>query len=302
VLPPAQFEQKQYEQAVCSELSVSVDGEYGFFMSAGQVLEAIVGYDAVSAPARNHLIWRLLEVPRPRGVRLVPDFWDATNQPTPDRLPITPISLVLQFKRPDRLRGARAKQWHLWRTPYFRFERRGEQHRVLVQLERALGDQALVRYAAPAFSTIGQLEAAHRTRQVIARSGFVSPGALGKHKVWTYVGPGVDGKGNPGGRTQAFPTFDSLLEQMLSRSQGSTAVVRSHSIGDHLDALGAAATYRRPGLRTSLDAWARALDAAGVELSPHLAASVLNLAAIVSLTQAVGATWRLLIPNSSRAK
>lgn len=144
-MPRAEFEEKEYEQAADVELAEGAAGERGFVMSAGQVLERIVGYDAVAAPARQHVIWRLLELPRPPGLRLVPDLWWPARQPPPDRLPGTAISLILQYKRPEYLFGTRAAQWPMWHRPFFRFARTGHQHAVLLRLERRLGDRAVVR-------------------------------------------------------------------------------------------------------------------------------------------------------------
>jgi hypothetical protein len=150
-MPHAEFEEKEFEQAAAIELADGPPGQRAIVLSAGQVLERIVGYDAVTAPAREHVIWQLLRVRRPGGLCLVPELWLPGRQPPADRLPRSAISLVLQFKRPDYLFGHRAAQWHMWHQPFYRFRRLSHQHAILLRLERQLGDQALVRYAAPAF-------------------------------------------------------------------------------------------------------------------------------------------------------
>lgn len=124
-------------------------------------------------------------------------MWSPGVNPPASRLPPTPVSLILQYKRPEYLSGPRAEQWRFWRQPYFRFGRTSDQHTVLRRLERNLGSDAIVRYAAPAFWRRGDLDAARFGQWVLVRSGFVSPNAVGRHRVWTYVKPGIDGRANP---------------------------------------------------------------------------------------------------------
>jgi hypothetical protein len=88
-------------------------------------------------------------------------MWSPGVNPPASRLPPTPVSLILQYKRPEYLSGPRAEQWRFWRQPYFRFGRTSDQHTVLRRLERNLGSDAIVRYAAPAFWRRGDLDAAH---------------------------------------------------------------------------------------------------------------------------------------------
>jgi hypothetical protein len=64
----AEFEEKEYEIAFTIELAA----DRGIVFSSGQVLEKVVGYDVASDPSPNHLIWELLQVPRPEGLRLAP--------------------------------------------------------------------------------------------------------------------------------------------------------------------------------------------------------------------------------------
>jgi hypothetical protein len=128
----AEFEEKQFELAMSVELA---DGRLGTVYSSGQVLEAIVGYDAVAQPRHNNPIWQILQVPRPAGLRLVPVMWAPGATPDASRLPASPVSLILQYKRPEYISRAPAKQWTYWRAPYFRFERKQPQHKILRQLE-----------------------------------------------------------------------------------------------------------------------------------------------------------------------
>jgi hypothetical protein len=79
----AEFEEKEYEVAFTIELASGG----GLVFGSGQVLEKIVGYDAAAHPDRDHLIWALLNVPRPRGLRLVQPMWSPGEVPSPMQLP-----------------------------------------------------------------------------------------------------------------------------------------------------------------------------------------------------------------------
>jgi len=175
----AEFEEKEFEVPATVELASGC----GVVLPPGQVLEHLVGYDVAADPVANHRIWRILSVPRPAGVRLVPDMWERAAAPSASALPRIPLSLFVQYKRPEFLRGPRAAQRRHWNRPYFRITRAASQHRVLLRLERRLGDAALVRYAAPAFWQRHELEVAHLRRSVLAQTGFVAPSAIGTPRV-----------------------------------------------------------------------------------------------------------------------
>ena len=103
-MPWAEFEEKQYEIAATVEL-----GRRGDVFGAGQVLEKIVGYDAAAAPSADHPIWRVLRLPRPRGLRLLPSHWQRRTQPAARELPSVAVSLILQYKRPEYLLSRQRK-------------------------------------------------------------------------------------------------------------------------------------------------------------------------------------------------
>lgn len=108
----AHFHEKEYEVGFGIELA-SGGSQRAPVFSCGQVLEKVLGYDATADPSHDHLIWRLLRVPRPAGLRLLPAHWSRGPQPTAGSLPVTPISLILQYKRPEYLFGPTAKQWRM---------------------------------------------------------------------------------------------------------------------------------------------------------------------------------------------
>lgn len=289
----AEFEEKEYEQAANLELCAGG----GFVMSPGQVLERLVSYDAVAAPIAGHVIWQILNHPRPKGVRLLPSHWAATHSPPANRLPEHPISMMLQYKRPEYLNGARAAQWNYWRVPYYRFQRTDEQHRVLRRLDRSLEGVAVVRYAAPAFWKFSHLEAAVLTRQVLQRTGFVRPIDLKHHQVWTYVEPGTAGRANPTGRRLLFADFDQLWAA-LTQQEVARLPARVEDPLDrlavHLAEVAEACRSREPGLRRAIDAWLRSIGRSGIPLSTEGTVRIGDLVTVSTLTSQLNTTWTLV--------
>jgi hypothetical protein len=288
----SQFEEKEFEQAANVELSSG-----GFLMSPGQVLEKLVSYDSVASPVSHHVIWQLLNHPRPRGIRLLPGLWAAGSQPPADRLPRHPISLVLQYKRPEHLKGPRAAQWGYWRSPYYRFVRSEAQHRVLRRLDGSLEGDAVVRYAAPAFWRFADLEAAVVTGQVLRRTGFVRPADLKQHKVWTYIEPGTVGRANPSGRRLHFEAVDELFRFGAPTEPTYLPDLVSGSIealADHLALVANTCRKREPALRTAVDAWIASVRRRDLILTEETLERVGHLVAISTLTAQITSTWRVI--------
>jgi len=293
-MPIAEFEEKSYEIAMAIELSA----ERGFVLPPGQVAEKVLGYDAAATPSPSNSIWGVLGVKRPNGLVLIPPLWATGVRPAASRLPTVPISLILQYKRPEYLSAPQAKQWKLWGRPYFRFQRTPHQHRALAQLERSIGTRGLVRYASPAFWQYTELEAASLRRQVATSSGYVSPGALGRHHVWTYRVPGSVGRPNPSGAAVDFETLDRLreLRGVVADQGNSQAAVEQ--LGDpllaHLAVLGEASRHRRPWLRQLVTAWRASLLRDQPDLSVEQIDGLCNIASTVTLTQSMGASWGIM--------
>lgn len=289
-MPHAEFEEKEYETAANIELAYGQRQRRVF--SSGQVLEEVLGYDSVAAPTASNVIWRVLGVPRPKGVRLLPAFWPADAQPAASRLPLSPISLVLQFKRPDHLRGPAARQWRLWHHAYYRFERTERQHQVLRRLEERVGAAVVVRYAAPAFWRYTELEANQLAGRVLEQSGFVSPVALGSHKVWTYDRPGALGYPNPDGEGLRFEHFEDLLFRDLRPAESGELIVY-RPLGDHLAAMAGAVGYRAPALREPAEQWVQLVAREVPELEPGVLVRLRDYALVQSALTRIGAFWFL---------
>jgi hypothetical protein len=291
----AEFEEKEYESAAFGELMRPNPSGPSYAFSAGQVLEKLVGYDAAAAPSAAHVVWRILHSPRPPGVRLLPSMWMPAPSPSAERLPYTPVTLVLQFKRPEYLYGASAAQWRFWQQPYFRFSRETQQQRVLSTLERNAGDDALVRYAAPAFWQRAHLEAAHLRGEVVLGSGFVSPSRLVRHRCWTYIAPGIDGRANPAGTPARFEAREELFRALFDRPTASTDLVPSEAFGEHVTRVGVAARRAAPAtLRRNVEAWQTELRAREPELSATTVRRAGAMTMLSSVIADIGATWLIV--------
>jgi hypothetical protein len=290
-MPVAEFEEKEYEVAAAIELATDAR-RYGHVFSSGQVLEKIVGYDAAADPWSGHRIWVILGVPRPAGVRLLPQFWHPGAEPSIERLPCHPVSFILQYKRPTYLRGASSKQWARWRRPYYRFERTAEQQRILRRLEQAVDGSVVVRYASPAFWQRGDLERNQFMRTVLQSSGFVAPSILGSHRVWTYERPGTIGYPNPSGRGRIFQTIDELLAREIGAAQGQE-LVQIDAFDDHLSELASLALRHEPRLARAISIWVAALEATGLNLADQTTRRLANFASVQSVLGRVGASWHM---------
>lgn len=300
----AEFEEKEYEICVAPELAQQGAGAgTATLFPAGQVLEHALGYDTAADPVASNRIWRALGVPRPAGVRLLPALWPATRRPLPKELPGGVVSLILQYKRPEYLRGPRAAQWRLWGQPYFRFRREADQHRVLRRIESKLTNEVVVRYAAPAFWQRTELEQHHFTRSVLAASGFVSPTALGAHQVWTYVAPGVSGRANPASRPISFETAERLLSQItellppagLEASVSTDLVRTARSFRDHVRQLASTVEYRSPSLRRLIDAWEPSLRDALPDVPEADVTLIRDFGTVMTVMIAISASWHVAL-------
>jgi hypothetical protein len=290
----AQFAEKEYEIAMAIELAGGAAAGARVY-PCGQVLEEILGYDAASDPDRRHPIWAVIATPRPLGVRLVPEYWDPGTRPSAAQLPPGLVSLILQYKRPEFLKGPRAKQWRLWFHPYFRFGIRSDQQRVLKRIEQRIGSETVVRYACPAIWERGDFERARFAGTLARESGFVSPSALAGHRVWTFDRPGSYGQANPERRRGVFESLEGLFSAVAeSTLTGSREVILSRSVPAHVLRLGEVCREREPRLRERVDRWLMALDAQDLGLTQDQMVLLGAYASTVTLLSWMGATWQLV--------
>jgi hypothetical protein len=289
----ADFEEKTYEIAYDVEMS---KGGGPTPWAPGQVLEHLVGFDAAANPDPSHQLWRVLGAPRPKGLVLLPNHWLGLPGRLPSRrqLPSDPVSFMVQFKRPEFIRSHAGKQWKLWGTPYYRFKIDPAQQRTLKRLEANTSGAAIVRYAAPAFSTNQAMDRARMSDQVITSSGHVAPSVMTGHAAWTYVAAGSAGRPNPTGEEHRFDQLSDLFREpdgseQLQSPGTTTDIAAFDALGVHIEVLARAALAREPNLRRTVNAWRRELIRENV--SPATIASVVNFGAVQSLMSRIGASW-----------
>jgi hypothetical protein len=299
----AEFAEKTFETAYDIELATGSGGNPAVF-APSQVFEHLLGFDAAADPGKDHVLWKVLSAPRPHGLVLRTDSWSGSGLAAPNQalLPSFLVSYIVQFKRPEFLRGARAKQWALWGGPYFRFGRDATQQRVLKRLEVNLGDQAVVRYAAPAFHTSSELDAARWAREIIALTGHVAPTTLADHRVWTYQAADSPGRGNPSGPLRNFDTFRTLFRPSEAAGVAPRApreVMRADEVANHVHTLASVAKLREPRLREVIAKWNASLLEAGVDArNRSIATSFATVQTILSWNDA---RWWLL-DGASRSR
>ncbi|MDB5290097.1 MAG: hypothetical protein JWL69_1338 [Phycisphaerales bacterium] len=217
-----EFEEKSYEVAADGELRLnSAD-----FYSPGQVAEGILGFDIATFQPHTSPVWNYIQAAAPGGMRLLPNLWpNGFRPPLNVNLPSYVVSLILQYKRAERMKRANARQHKHWGRGYYRYRIDMDQQQVLVQLEAALAGHAVVRYSAPAFHSYADLENYTRTSQILAQSNYASPQALTTHSAWTYTVPGGVGFANPEPEEIKADSWPAL-QATLGRDRGITTVLQ----------------------------------------------------------------------------
>lgn len=287
----ATFEEKEYETAANIELSCGSNSN--FVRSSGQVLEAIVGYDMVASVDPNHTIWSVLRAPRPPGVVLLPAYFSSKGTRVVGRIPQSSVNLILQYKRPEYLNSPKGKQWPYWNNEYFRFQVTEHQQRALARLERSIGTRGLVRYACPAFKESSELEIHQIGGNVLAKSGFVSPNSLGKHKVWTYQKPGIVGIPNSLGEPQSFESFDEIKHMASNVPSIDQPNERSDDFR-YLEQMANGLVESFPDLKKKVQSWLNELRFGQLELSELQFEAIENYAFIQSSLRKNNTKWYLI--------
>ena len=170
-MPACEFGERQYELAGNLEL---LAGSGKFFAPTTSV-EAHLAIDVALTPG-DPRIWSLLGVTPPRGVVAGPATFrgwpaSAVTSASPPFL----VSLFIQYKRSTHLTRATAKEWTTHRARYWRVEITAHQHRILQDLEFAVGSDAVVRYAAPTFWRHAEMWQFQGAGAVMDNSLFAAP-------------------------------------------------------------------------------------------------------------------------------
>jgi hypothetical protein len=217
-MPIAEFEEKQFEMAANIELAL----QQASVFAAGQVLEAVVGYDVAAHPPANAPIWKLIGIANaPTGIQLVPNLWQrAKAQPKAADLPSSYVSLILQYKRPRYLADNRAKQWATWNSAYYRFMVYTKQQPILEVINGSVNQRAVVRYASPVFWEYSVLQTKQNAHDVLAATNYPEIGKLTNHQAWTYQQPGNAGHPNPRRGESHQGSFQDIWFEARSRLRG----------------------------------------------------------------------------------
>lgn len=188
----ADFEEKEFEGPLNSQLCLG-----GPHWPPGQVLEAVVGFDAALL-VQDSLFWALHGFATPPGGAAIRSSWWpsffarvalAIKSPPPFRL-----NLFLQHKRPEYLHGKLAKEWNDWGQPYYRFWTTAHQQAALESCALALGSHGLVAYACPAFHLRAALFHHIEHRTLRSNTHFAPASLLRGHERYTYVDALTQGK------------------------------------------------------------------------------------------------------------
>src|SRR3569832_1598004 len=179
-----EFEEKELEGPLNAHLAAG-----GLLWSPGQVLENVVGFD-VALKVELACFWALLGHAKPLPGDVIGTGWwpHAWAGAFIGRAPPTyKLNTFLQYKRPEYLRGATAKERKRWpKGIYFRFFIDKDQQVALEACATALGANGLVLYATPAFHTRGDLFTYVEKRTLVANTHFVEAAKLNGHGRYTF--------------------------------------------------------------------------------------------------------------------
>ena len=191
ILVECQFEEKQFEQHLNSELARN-----GRIYVPGQVLENKIAIDA-AVFSKNPRFWELMrgdiQDKQKLGVFLQPELWDLIEDIWKDDLfPKFKCNLFIQHKRPEYIKSKLGKEYGYWKQPYFRYDLDYDQQKTLLLLEQKISSQGLVVYACPAFWERKDLWRFIKGKMV-ENTNFVKSKILGSHKRYTFIQSGKNG-------------------------------------------------------------------------------------------------------------
>lgn len=208
----ADFEEKTFEGLLNIELSASAS----FVFPIGQVQEGGLGADVAFMIDNMELLRYLDSINRVhardeyRGVQLaeIAYYAEQIAEIRMRHIPNGIVNVLFQYKRPEFVYSAPAKQWALWNQPYYRYHVEQQQQLLLSGIGRAVGDQALVIYASPAIHQIDKLIDTFQRRQLVAGTNFCNSVRLDGHSLNTYI----DGGGRSIGHSEPeeFPEFNLM--------------------------------------------------------------------------------------------
>lgn len=187
----AQFEEKIYESYFNNEL----DSTSSMYFPLGQVQEGVLGMDSV-AHSNDTSLWRNIGYPSlhnrsGENLKVIAEEMERHLNTNVNNIPLLKINLIFQYKRPEYMKTAHARQWSLWGDKYYRYKVYGKQQELLLHIERFLGNKALVLYASPAIHTLNNLIHLKTKNKIIESSNFKKASDLENHHYNTYTKSGA---------------------------------------------------------------------------------------------------------------
>lgn len=194
-----EFREKTYEKAFFAEIARRTD----IFLPPDQMDEEFLGFDDAFFLPKQYLFGLI-----PRRWWIPHVFWhpnlhdgvhlseviDHIGHELSHALPPLNYNLFVQYKRPEVMVGAHAREWSDWAQTYFRYEITPHQQDRLAVIEQNSGGRAVVIYASPAFATWPELSSRMRSRTIIEGSNIANVGRLVGHRKYAYVQAGAYGK------------------------------------------------------------------------------------------------------------
>lgn len=202
----AEFEEKEYEFPLNSQL---LRGNYNLW-SPGLVFEGNFGIDAALEVHRQDF-WDMVGYPFPLDGVFLNHFdfgyvWRRMNSQRP--LTTFKLNLFLQTKRPEVLKNRPSALKTLGlNSPYWRFEIKDHQQKLLSNLKLKLNRRAFVAYGCAVFDKYSELFNHTQNRTLVENSTFVKVEKMDNHHSWIYDSPGSSGI--------AMSEPESILERPL---------------------------------------------------------------------------------------
>jgi len=212
----SQFREKTYEKYFFAELSRITNSLF----PPDQWLEHFWGFDdAVYVPPW----WRFRFLPHIRARRHYRKdgvFLDEINRKLKtefEYFPKAKFNLFIQYKIPDFLSNARAKEWPDWNKPYFRIQTTPHQQVVLEKIDGLSAGRAATVYAAPAFWKFDDLCGFALGENIIDQSNIVNVARLHGHSRYTYSDPGNFGYAHSEPEHIESEPFRDIIGQALEK-------------------------------------------------------------------------------------
>lgn len=184
------FEEKSYENYFNGELGNLAE----MYFPIGQVQEGFLGFDS-TALVRNEFFWPFFHhfpyrIPRGIPLRDIAREMEYSLEDILSHIPQMTVNVLFQYKRSNWMKRRSGGEWHLWNSPYYRYDIYQDQQELLDNIDNQLGDQVLTLYAAPCFHSVGELVEHFSNKTIISNSNFRQASELSGHHRNTFTKSG----------------------------------------------------------------------------------------------------------------